>query len=102
MTKLLDFDDDDGDARSNPSVLIKLVDNDYGYDRDSDDDANDDDDDHAGSNPSVLIKLVDYFLNLFPVFTLSTNFPIIAITLRCRLQYFTANVDSTLAQSLCH
>ena len=74
------------------SVVIKLVD----YDDD------DDDDGIAGSNPSVLIKLVDYFLNLFPVFTLSTNFPIIAITLRCRLQYFTANVDSTLAQSLYH
>ena len=107
MTKLLDFDDDDGDARSNPSVVIKLVDYDDGYDPDSDDNANDDDDDddlgcNAGSNPSVLIKLVDYFLNLFPVFTLSTNFPIIAITLRCRLQYFTANVDSTLAQSLYH
>jgi len=39
-----------------------------------------------GSNPSVLIKLVDYFLNLFPVFTLSTNFPIIAITLRNNLE----------------
>ena len=64
--------------------------------------SDDDDDGIAGSNPSVLIKLVDYFLNLFPVFTLSTNFPIIAITLRCRLQYFTANVDSTLAQSLYH
>ena len=76
------------------SVVIKLV--------DYDDDDDDDDDGIAGSNPSELIKLVDYFLNLFPVFTLSTNFPIIAITLRCRLQYFTANVDSTLAQSLCH
>ena len=105
VIKLVDYDGDDGDARSNPSVLIMLVDYDDGYDRDSDDDANDDDDDHgcnAGSNPSVVIKLVDYFLNLFPVFTLSTNFPIIAITLRCRLQYFTANVDSTLAQSLYH
>ena len=76
------------------SVVIKLV--------DYDDDDDDDDDGIAGSNPSVLIKLVDYFLNLFPVFTLSTNFPIIAITLRCRLQYFTANVDSSLAQSLYH
>ena len=75
------------------SVVIKLVD----YDDDDDDD-----DGIAGSNPSVVIKLVDYFLNLFPVFTLSTNFPIIAITLRCRLQYFTANVDSSLAQSLYH
>ena len=86
-------------------MVIILADYEDGYDRDSDDDANDDDDDlecNAGSNPSVVIKLVDYFLNLFPVFTLSTNFPIIAITLRCRLQYFTANVDSSLAQSLYH
>ena len=30
----------------------------------------------------VLIEVIDYFLALFPVFTLSTNFPIIAITLR--------------------
>ena len=47
VTKLLDFDDDDGDARSNPSVVIKLVDYDDGYDRDSDDYANDYDDDHG-------------------------------------------------------
>ena len=104
VIKPVDYDDEDGDAGSSPCVLIKMADYDDGYDRDSD--ANDDDvDDHgcnAGSNPSVVIKLVDYFLNLFPVFTLSTNFPIIAITLRCRLQYFTANVDSTLAQSLYH
>lgn len=32
------------------------------------------------------IKAFEYFLNLFPVFTLSTNFPIIAITLRNNLQ----------------
>ena len=41
-----------------------------------------DDDIDPGSKPSLGIHLVDYFLNLFPVFTLSTNFPIIAITLR--------------------
>jgi len=39
-----------------------------------------------GSEPSLGIQLVDYFLNLFPVFTLSTNFPIIAITLRNNLE----------------
>ncbi|XP_043208660.1 transmembrane protein 104-like isoform X1 [Amphibalanus amphitrite] len=31
-------------------------------------------------------QLLDYFLSMFPVFTLSTNFPIIAITLRNNLQ----------------
>ena len=45
-------------------------------------DDDDYDDDDTGSEPSLGIQLVDYFLNLFPVFTLSTNFPIIAITLR--------------------
>jgi hypothetical protein len=30
----------------------------------------------------LLLEVIDYFLALFPVFTLSTNFPIIAITLR--------------------
>ena len=29
---------------------------------------------------------IHYFLSLFPVFTLSTNFPIIAITLRNNLK----------------
>jgi len=32
------------------------------------------------------MKVVHYFLSLFPVFTLSTNFPIIAITLRNNLK----------------
>jgi hypothetical protein len=32
------------------------------------------------------VKFFEYFLALFPVFTLSTNFPIIGITLRNNLQ----------------
>lgn len=32
------------------------------------------------------LKVIHYFLSLFPVFTLSTNFPIIAITLRNNLK----------------
>merc|ERR1712158_87061 len=32
------------------------------------------------------MKVIHYFLSLFPVFTLSTNFPIIAITLRNNLE----------------
>lgn len=39
-------------------------------------------DEHVG----WLTKAVEYFLTLFPVFTLSTNFPIIAITLQSNLK----------------
>lgn len=35
---------------------------------------------------SMLLKILEYFLSLFPVFTLSTSFPIIAITLRNNIQ----------------
>lgn len=38
-----------------------------------------------GTKTSML-KFVEYFLALFPVFTLSTSFPIIAVTLRNNLQ----------------
>lgn len=38
------------------------------------------------SQSSIPLKCVEYFLSLFPVFTLSTSFPIIAITLRNNLQ----------------
>lgn len=34
----------------------------------------------------IVLKFIEYFLALFPVFTLSTSFPIIAITLRNNLQ----------------
>ncbi|CAH3996822.1 unnamed protein product [Pieris brassicae] len=37
-------------------------------------------------NENVFLEIVEYFLALFPVFTLSTSFPIIAITLRNNLQ----------------
>ncbi|XP_050346313.1 transmembrane protein 104 homolog isoform X2 [Nymphalis io] len=37
-------------------------------------------------NENILLEIVEYFLALFPVFTLSTSFPIIAITLRNNLQ----------------
>ena len=39
-----------------------------------------------GSTPSLPVEIADYFLALFPVFTLSTNFPIIAITLKKNLE----------------
>ena len=37
-------------------------------------------------NPITTVEFIQYFLALFPVFTLSTNFPIIGITLRNNLQ----------------
>ena len=37
-------------------------------------------------NPITTIPFIQYFLALFPVFTLSTNFPIIGITLRNNLK----------------
>lgn len=39
-----------------------------------------------GSNYTAFDELVSYFLALFPVFTLTTSFPIIAVTLRSNLQ----------------
>lgn len=38
------------------------------------------------NNENIFLEIVEYFLALFPVFTLSTSFPIIAITLRNNLQ----------------
>ncbi|XP_077490387.1 transmembrane protein 104 [Amblyomma americanum] len=43
---------------------------------------------NSGTGGSIIphIPVLQYFLSLFPVFTLSTNFPIIAITLRNNLR----------------
>uniref|UniRef100_A0A1E1X4U2 Putative amino acid transporter n=1 Tax=Amblyomma aureolatum TaxID=187763 RepID=A0A1E1X4U2_9ACAR len=43
---------------------------------------------NSGTGSSIIphIPVMQYFLSLFPVFTLSTNFPIIAITLRNNLR----------------
>ena len=38
------------------------------------------------STSEYFVYVLDYFLTLFPVFTLSTNFPIIGITLRNNLE----------------
>lgn len=46
---------------------------------------------------SLFLKGIEYFLALFPVFTLSTSFPIIAITLRSNLQ--TLFLDTTQLES---
>uniref|UniRef100_A0A2M4BK33 Putative amino acid transporter n=1 Tax=Anopheles marajoara TaxID=58244 RepID=A0A2M4BK33_9DIPT len=40
----------------------------------------------SADQTSGLLKTVEYFLALFPVFTLSASFPIVAITLRNNLQ----------------
>jgi len=40
----------------------------------------------ASKNPITTCVVVQYFLALFPVFTLSSSFPIIAITLRSNLK----------------
>lgn len=42
---------------------------------------------------NIFVILIQYFLSLFPVFTLSTSFPIIAITLRNNLQSLFLNED---------
>jgi len=44
-------------------------------------------------NTNLFTLLVQYFLSLFPVFTLSTSFPIIAITLRNNLKALFDVVD---------
>lgn len=46
---------------------------------------------------NIFLKGIEYFLALFPVFTLSTSFPIIAITLRSNLQ--TLFLDTTQLDS---
>ncbi|XP_011494382.1 PREDICTED: transmembrane protein 104 homolog [Ceratosolen solmsi marchali] len=42
---------------------------------------------NCSTSSNIFIVIIEYFLALFPVFTLSTSFPIIAITLRNNLQY---------------
>lgn len=43
---------------------------------------------------NIFMLFIEYFLALFPVFTLSTSFPIIAITLRNNLQSLFLNEDT--------
>lgn len=52
-----------------------------------------DTDDSSGFN---VLKLVEYFLALFPVFTLSASYPIIAITLRNNLQILFRDISNVL------
>uniref|UniRef100_A0A131XGX2 Putative amino acid transporter n=1 Tax=Hyalomma excavatum TaxID=257692 RepID=A0A131XGX2_9ACAR len=49
----------------------------------------------TGNSIIPHIPVLQYFLSLFPVFTLSTNFPIIAITLRNNLRSLFLREEST-------
>jgi hypothetical protein len=49
------------------------------------------------ANQSIFFKIVEYFLALFPVFTLTTTFPIVGCTLRNNLQ--TLFVDTSQMNS---
>lgn len=48
---------------------------------------------------SILLKGIEYFLALFPVLTLTTSFPIIAITLRNNLQTLFVNKHQLHSQN---
>lgn len=48
---------------------------------------------------SLLLKGIEYFLTLFPVLTLTTSFPIIAITLRNNLQTLFVNKHQMHSQN---
>ena len=50
-----------------------------------------------GQSVNIATKIADYFLALFPVFTLSTNFPIIAITLRNNLDTIMTESSAAIA-----
>lgn len=49
----------------------------------------------CSKSDNIFMLLIEYFLALFPVFTLSTSFPIIAITLRNNLQSLFLDEDTT-------
>ncbi|XP_031836958.1 transmembrane protein 104 homolog [Nomia melanderi] len=49
----------------------------------------------CSKSTNICIILIEYFLALFPVFTLSTSFPIIAITLRNNLQSLFLSEDTS-------
>lgn len=53
----------------------------------------------TGAQQSIIFKGVEYFLALFPVLTLTTSFPIIAITLRNNLQTLFVNKHQLHSQN---
>lgn len=50
---------------------------------------------NCSKSDNIFMLFIEYFLALFPVFTLSTSFPIIAITLRNNLQSLFLNEDTS-------
>lgn len=58
---------------------------------------------NSTSSSSIIpnIPVLQYFLSLFPVFTLSTNFPIIAITLRNNLKSLVLRDEQQRQRGLC-
>ncbi|KAL7295534.1 transmembrane protein 104 homolog isoform X2 [Trichogramma pretiosum] len=56
---------------------------------------------NCSTSQNILLTLMEYFLALFPVFTLSTSFPVIAITLRNNLQSLFLREDQTQEYCLC-
>ncbi|XP_062126017.1 transmembrane protein 104 homolog [Drosophila sulfurigaster albostrigata] len=50
---------------------------------------------------SGLYVVIDYFLSLFPVFTLSTSFPVIAVTLKNNLQILFLDMSRYESYNLC-
>ncbi|XP_018337345.1 PREDICTED: transmembrane protein 104 homolog isoform X1 [Trachymyrmex septentrionalis] len=50
---------------------------------------------NCSKSDNIFMLLMEYFLALFPVFTLSTSFPIIAITLRNNLQALFLKEDTS-------
>uniref|UniRef100_A0A0N4ZC01 Aa_trans domain-containing protein n=1 Tax=Parastrongyloides trichosuri TaxID=131310 RepID=A0A0N4ZC01_PARTI len=51
-------------------------------------------------NTSIIYNIIDYFLALFPVFTLTTNYPIVAITLINNLKVLSKMVASQTTSSV--
>jgi hypothetical protein len=53
----------------------------------------------SGGDQSFIFKFIEYFLTLFPVLTLTTTFPIVAITLRNNLQTLFVDKSQIEAQN---
>lgn len=54
-----------------------------------------------GGNDTIFLKVLQYFLALFPVFTLSASFPIMAITLRNTIQGLFLDTTQLHTYNLC-
>ncbi|KAL1123105.1 hypothetical protein AAG570_002193 [Ranatra chinensis] len=54
-----------------------------------------------GGAGTIFREVVDYFLILFPVFTLTASFPIIAVTLRSNFQAMFSRYESWVLHKIC-